>query len=63
MCLSPEAYVAARVVERLLAAGVTRQRAEGVGRKVARGHALKRREAAVRFDAPLDRRHALRDIS
>ena len=42
MCLSPEAFVEARVTQRLLDAGVPRRRAEAVGRKVAQKYRAKR---------------------
>lgn len=42
MCISPDAYVAARVTERLLRRGVDPAKAEAVGRKVARRYGNRR---------------------
>lgn len=42
MCLSSDAYIAARVTQRLLDRGVDQARAEAVGRKVARSYGDRR---------------------
>lgn len=46
MCLSPDAYVAARVYERLVARGVSPSRAAGVARKVQSRYSASRRKTA-----------------
>jgi hypothetical protein len=55
MCLSPDAYVAAVVYERLRSRGVDDARARGVARKVARAYASRRREALSRTLPSRDR--------
>lgn len=52
VCLSPDAYIAARVTQRLLDAGCEPRRAEAVGRKVARSYA-RAREARLTTCRPL----------
>lgn len=54
VCLSPDAYVEALVLERLVKRGVPRRRAEAVARKVRRSYYLKRRERTARVRAPGD---------
>lgn len=49
MCISPDAYLAARVFERLHSAGVSEAKAEAVARKVARRAADKRYAAYRRY--------------
>lgn len=51
MCPSRSSFVHARVVQRLLDAGVDRDRAEAVGRKVARAYESHRQHAAARWYA------------
>jgi len=46
VCLSPEAYVEARIYDRLVQRGVKPWRARGVARKVRGRYAEKRRAAA-----------------
>ena len=48
MCLPPDAYVYARVYERLASRGVGEAAARGVAMKVARRYALRRRESTER---------------
>lgn len=55
ICLSPDAYIYARVLERLEARGVDPARARGVAMKVSRRYALKRRETARVSRATLNR--------
>lgn len=48
MCLSPDAFVAARVYHRLTSAGVKPARAEKVAEKIARRYRTKRNLAYIR---------------
>lgn len=54
MCLSPDAYVFARVYERLVSRGVADAKARGVAMKVARRYSLKRQQSATRRYPPGD---------
>lgn len=58
MCLSPDAYVAAVVYQRLVSRGVPESRARGVARKVQRAYGSKRRDAAGPARASSDRSDA-----
>ena len=59
MCISPDAYTAARVYERLTAAGVRPERALAVSKKVARRYAAKRFAHRERLEDSLARAREL----
>lgn len=54
MCISPDAFVAARVTSRLLARGVDPTRAEAVGKKVARRYGDRRNEMYLAYLAGVE---------
>jgi hypothetical protein len=55
MCLSPEAFVSAKVSQRLVAQGVPQGRADAIGAKVGRAYELKRRNRTARAYSSLHR--------
>ncbi len=66
MCISSDAYIAARVLQRLLDRGVSRSRAEAVARKVARRYGDKRNSMYLAYLAGVETGRlgpALRDVS
>lgn len=54
MCISPDAYIAAKVTQRLLDRGVSRASAEAVGRKVARRYGDKRNSMYLAYLAGVE---------
>ncbi len=54
MCISPDAYVAARVFDRLIRRGVDEKRAEAVAKKVARRYGDRRNEMYLAYLAGVE---------